>query len=103
MSKFVDFYNKVVADAGAKKEVAAILGGTPIESATDEQLEKIGALAKKLGFDSTLAEAREFLKSGDKKLTAGDLDAVAGGAEHKPPVIPFEKKIPTVCKEDMYP
>ena len=37
-------------------------------------------MAKKLGFDITVAEAREFLKS-DKKLDEDDLDAVAGGSD----------------------
>ena len=79
MSKFVDFYNKALADASSKKELAAILDGKPMESATDEQLEKIGAVAKKLGFDITLDEARKYLTPGDKKLEEEDLDAVAGG------------------------
>ncbi len=79
MSKFEDFYAKVLADEGAKKEISSILAGKSLEAASDEQLEKIGGLAKRLGFEITVAEAREFMKKGDKKLSEEDLDAVAGG------------------------
>ena len=79
MSKFQDFYAKVLADEGAKKEISSILAGKALEAASDEQLEKIGGLAKRLGFEITVAEAREFMKKGDKKLSEDDLDAVAGG------------------------
>ncbi len=79
MSKFQDFYLKSIADADAKKEIAAILDGKPMEEATDEQLEKVGAVAKRLGFDITVAEARDFLVPSNQKLSEDDLDSVAGG------------------------
>lgn len=79
MRKFQDFYAKVLADEGAKKEISSILAGKPLEAASDEQLKKIGAVAKRLGIDITLAEARSYFKQGDKKLSETDLDAVAGG------------------------
>jgi hypothetical protein len=79
MNKFVDFYNKVIADESSKKELSSILSGKTLNDASDEQLEKVGQIAKRLGFDITTSEAREFLNSGDKKLSSEDLDAVAGG------------------------
>lgn len=83
MSKFQDFYLKSIADADAKKEIAAILDGKPMEEATDEQLEKVGAVAKRLGFDITVAEARDFLVPSNQKLSEDDLDSVAGGGSDK--------------------
>ncbi len=80
MSKFQDFYAKALADANVTKELSDILAGKALEAASDEQLEKVSGVAKRLGFDITVAEARNFLKEGDKKLSDDDLDAVAGGA-----------------------
>ena len=79
MSKFQDFYVKATADAEAKKELVAILDGKAINKATDAQLEKISAIAKRLGFDITVSEAKEYLTANGKELSEGDLDAVAGG------------------------
>ncbi len=79
MRKFQDFYAKVRTDEGAKKEISSILAGKALEAASDEQLKKIGEVAKRLGFDISLDEVRNYLKEGDKKLSEEDLDAVAGG------------------------
>ena len=80
MNKFHEFYTKIVADEEAAKEISAILEGKPMSAASDEQLEKIGAVAKRLGLDISLADARDFLKAEDKSLSDDDLDAVAGGS-----------------------
>lgn len=79
MSKVSDFYAKALADDSAKKELIVILGDNKIEDASDEQLTKVGALAKKLGFDITVDEAKAYLSGDNAELDEDDLDAVAGG------------------------
>ena len=60
MSKVSDFYAKVMADETLKSQIVSILAGVSIENAEDEQLEKIGGLAKGLGFDISVEEAKEY-------------------------------------------
>lgn len=79
MSKVTDFYAKALADESAKKELITILGDKKIEEASDEQLAKVGELAKKLGFEITIDEAKAYLSSDNAELDEDDLDAVAGG------------------------
>ncbi len=79
MSKVSEFYAKAMADESAKAEISSILGGTEINAATDEQLVKIGEVAKKLGFDITVDEAKAYLNPEEAELDEDDLDAVAGG------------------------
>lgn len=79
MSKVSEFYAKALADEAAKNELIVILGDKKIEEASDEQLAKVGDLAKKLGFDITVEEAKAYLKGGEAELDEGDLEAVAGG------------------------
>ncbi len=85
MDKFKQFYAQAVADDAVKDEVKKILGKTPIEDATDEQLIKLGELAKTIGLDIALTEAKAYLaKSHDDEegeLSADELQAVAGGAK----------------------
>ncbi|MGN0629880.1 MAG: hypothetical protein ACI4JN_00995, partial [Ruminococcus sp.] len=73
MSKVTDFYAKALADESAKKELITILGDKKIEEASDEQLAKVGALAKKLGFDITIEEAKAYLSSDNAELDEDDL------------------------------
>ncbi len=79
MSKISEFYAKALADESAKKELITILGENKIEEASDEQLTKVGELAKKLGYDITVEEAKAYLNRDDSELADDDLDAVAGG------------------------
>lgn len=79
MSKVTDFYAKALADESAKKELITILGDKKFEEASDEQLVKVGELAKKLGFEITIEEAKAYLSSDSTELDEDDLDAVAGG------------------------
>ncbi len=79
MSKVSEFYAKVLADESAKKELIVILGECRIENASDEQLTQVGKLAKKLGYDITIEEAKAYLNGDDAELDEEDLDAVAGG------------------------
>lgn len=79
MSKVSEFYAKAMADEGAKAELAAILEGKAVNDANDEQLEKIGELAKKLGYEITIEEAKEYINGNEAELDDDDLDAVAGG------------------------
>lgn len=79
MSKMADFYAKVVADADLRAKLTEILGETEISQATDEQLVKIGEIAKEAGFEVTLEEAKAYLASEAKDLSDDALDAVAGG------------------------
>lgn len=79
MSKMTDFYSKVMSDESLSRELSEILGGRDIASATDEQLERIGVIAEKTGFDITVEEAKAFLDPEEAPLDDDDLDAVAGG------------------------
>lgn len=79
MSKITDFYAKVLADESAKTKLGEILGGKAINEADNSQLEKIGSLAKELGFDITIEEAQNYLKGDNAELDDDDLGAVAGG------------------------
>ncbi|MGP1406689.1 Nif11-like leader peptide family RiPP precursor [Selenomonas sp.] len=79
MSKMSDFYTKVVSDAGLRAKVDAVLAGKDIANLTDEELQKIGEIAKEAGFDISLDEAKEYLAAEAKELSDEALDAVAGG------------------------
>ena len=77
--KIAEFYAKVTDDAALKTKVEKILGGKEITEATDDQLKKIGDIAKELGYNFTIDEVKEFISSGDVQLSDDALDAVAGG------------------------
>lgn len=79
MDKFSEFYVKVMENDIAKKEFAEILEDRNIEEASDKQLLRMGKLAKKLGMEITLDEAKNYLRPSEKELADDDLDAVAGG------------------------
>lgn len=79
MSKVSEFYAKALADDATKKELIVILGDNKIENASDEQLAKVGELAKTLGYDITVDEAKAYLNCGEAELDEDDLDAIAGG------------------------
>lgn len=79
MSKVSEFYAKAISDESAKAKLAGILGDKSINEADNEQLKKIGCLAKELGFDITVEEAKEYLSGGNTELDMDDLDSVAGG------------------------
>ncbi len=81
MSKVSEFYAKAVADESAKKELITILGDKKITEASDKQLEKIGELAKKLGFEITVGEAKAYLNGNNSELNEEELGAVAGGTK----------------------
>lgn len=82
MKKITEFYAKAISNEGTKAKLNEILGGKPINEADDKQLKKIGELAKELGFEITVEEAKDYL-SNNAALGDDDLDAVAGG--HKNP------------------
>ena len=65
MDKFKEFYTQVMADDSVKAEVKKILGKTPVDEATDEQLLQLGELAKTLGLDISLKEAKAYLANED--------------------------------------
>ena len=79
MSKMSDFYTKVIADEKLREKVAAVLGDKAVEDASDDELKKIGEVAREAGFDVTLDEAKAYIKSDAKDLSDEALDAVAGG------------------------
>lgn len=79
MSKVTEFYKAAIEDEAAKQEINTILGQANFGNASDEQLEKIGEVAKKLGFDITLEEAKEYLNGKYKELDNPELSAVANG------------------------
>jgi hypothetical protein len=92
MSKMTDFYTKVMADKETAQRFEAILAGKQIQEADDAQLERIGILAKQLGFDITLEEAKAYFAQ-DKKLGENELEAVAGG---KPPKVRSRYRDPSL-------
>lgn len=79
MSKITEFYAKVMSEKELQKEFMRILEGKTIEYASKEQLEEMGVLAKKVGYEITMEEIQEYLKGEDSELDEMDLDAVAGG------------------------
>ena len=91
MSKFSDFYAKVMEDDALKAEVVKVLGGSTFDNATDDQLAKIGDIAKGAGFDFTLEEVKAHFE--ESELDDDDLDAVAGGNKAYKEVDPSKIKI----------
>lgn len=79
MSQIADFYAKVMQEKELLAEVEKVLAGKEITEATDEQLTKIGDIAKKNGFEVTLEEAKKYLAEGEKELSDETMDSVAGG------------------------
>lgn len=79
MSKMADFYAKVISDGTLRDKVNAVLADKDISQASDEQLKKIGEIAKEAGYDINLEEAKAYLASEAKDLSDSALDAVAGG------------------------
>ena len=81
MSKVADFYGKVMASPELQGKVANVLAGKNIADASDDQLREIGEVAKGLGFDIDLEEAKKYISSDAVKVSDEALDAVAGGAQ----------------------
>lgn len=83
MDRINEFYTRALSEEASAKELARILGTTPVSDATDEMLEQIGALAGKLGYEISAGEARDYLNSKDEsengELADDELDAIAGG------------------------
>ena len=79
MNKVSEFYSKVLADDKIKAKVDKILGMKDISDATDDELKKIGEIAKELGYDLTIDEARKFIRETEVILSDDALDQVAGG------------------------
>ena len=78
-NKISEFYAKVMADDNLKAKLEKILDGKEITEASDDQLKQIGDIAKELGYNFTLEDVKDFIKSGDVQLSDDALDAVAGG------------------------
>ncbi len=89
MSSVSDFYAKIMADKVIMKQITDILGGTPVENADDEQLSKIGAIAKGMGFSISVEDARNYFGGSEEELSDESLEAVAGGT-----TTPQEKTCP---------
>ena len=81
MSKVADFYGKVMASPELQGKVGNVLAGKNIADASDDQLKEIGEIAKGLGFDIDLEEAKQYISSDAVKVSDEALDAVAGGAQ----------------------
>ena len=82
MDKFKQFYAQAMTDDAVRAEVKTILGRTPVDEATDDQLIKLGELAKTLGLDISVKEAKAYLGNTDDEegeISADELQAVAGG------------------------
>lgn len=92
MNKITEFYAKAIADESTKTRLGEILDGKAINNADDLQLEKIGVLAKELGFEITVEEAKAYLNGDNSELDDNELEAVAGGT-CGPKETPFPKMI----------
>lgn len=79
MNKILEFYLVATANKSAKEELSSILGGRQFSESSDDQLIKIGNVAKRLGFDITLKEVRDYLNPAKHELDNADLESVAGG------------------------
>lgn len=81
MDKFTAFYQRITTDEALAARVTEILGDDEqIDNVTDEQLQQLSALAKEIGLDISVEEAKEYLnREDDEKLTNAELDMVAGG------------------------
>ena len=77
--KIAEFYAKVTEDDALKAKLEKILGGNDITEATDDQLKKIGDIAKEMGYNFTIDEVKDFIASGEVQLSDDALDNVAGG------------------------
>ena len=87
MDKFKEFYTRTMSDDAVRAEVKKIIGKTPVEDATDEQLLQLGELAKTLGINISLDEAKAYFAKStaykEGEVSADELQAVAGGAQIK--------------------
>ena len=79
MNKVAEFYAEALENNDAKAKLVEILGATRIDEADDAQLEKVGAVAKELGYDFTIEDAKNYLNPADGEISDDDLDEVAGG------------------------
>ena len=79
MDKVADFYAKVMASEELQGKLGNILQGKNIVDATDDDLKKIGEVAKEAGFDITMEEAKAYIQSDEVTVSDEALDAVAGG------------------------
>ncbi len=83
MDKFQEFYTRAMSDDAVRAEVKKIIGKTPVEDATDEQILQLGELAKTLGINISLDEAKAYFAAQDAdeegEISADELEAVAGG------------------------
>ncbi|MDR2559924.1 MAG: hypothetical protein LBC86_10365 [Oscillospiraceae bacterium] len=85
MSKFTEFYNHVVSDPKFGAAFAKIIeeqkipAGTPFENFTDENFTALLPLAKEMGLEFTLAEAKAHFSGSE--LSDDELEAVAGGSK----------------------
>ncbi len=79
MSKFTDFYEALLQNEEAKKQVLDILGEKALSQADDQELEAISSIAGQLGYEISGEEARKYFQDEEKELDEDELDAVAGG------------------------
>jgi hypothetical protein len=79
MDKFTAFYNKVMSDEELAAKVAKIFDGKD-DKINDEQLQQLSVLAKEVGLDISVEEAKEYFnREDDDELKEEELDMVAGG------------------------
>lgn len=83
MNKIEEFYNKVMQDETLKEKFLGIVGNT--EKLSEETLGKLAELAKEIGFDITIDEAKTYLTPVEGELSDDDLDKVAGGRVYEFP------------------
>lgn len=79
MHKVAEFYAAALENKDARAKLSEILGETRIDEADDTQLAKVGEVAKELGFDISVDEAKAYLRPSDAELNDDELDEVAGG------------------------
>lgn len=81
MSAVADFYIQAMKSDVWREKFSAIIKGKNVEEITDDQLAQLGNLAREMGFDITLEEAKAYLASEEAILSDEAMDAVAGGVK----------------------
>lgn len=77
LDKFNKFYAELSENESLRAEVEKILGENTFDNAGDEQLLKIGDIARNIGLEFDLDEVKAYFA--DSELDDEALDSVAGG------------------------
>ena len=77
MNKIAEFYKKVMSDEVLKEKFFGIVGDVTPDKHSDEALGKLEELAKELGFEISVEEAKSYFNPNE--VSEEDLEKVSGG------------------------